>query len=177
MYEMFSIQNAGKGFQSDVSDAVRKEVLHLVTVIMTAGIGMFLCFYMSRREKYQEIEYDNNRLHAIVDAECSMIFEYNVENEVFLWYGESDRAYNVPNRKESFEKCVNPDDWPVLLQQLEDARRRKTYVIPIRLADAAGDGSEHLYNCRTIAGSDTPGKVKKIIGVIRESNDMNASAF
>jgi hypothetical protein len=177
IFEMFSIQNAGKGFQSDIGDEVRREILRLVMVIMTAGVGIFLCFHLSRKAKYQEIKDDNNRLHAIVDAECSLIFEYNSEDDIFVWYSKTDKFYNVPCQKEAFEKCVNPDDWPILLQQLEDAKRRKTYTIPIRLTDASGNGSEHLYNCRTIAGSNTPGRVKKVIGVICENSNTVFSHY
>lgn len=111
---------------------------------------------------------ESRRLHAIIDSSDSLIFEYNIRRNEFKWYGDVEKIFDVSKRNVNLEKLSHPDDWPVILQQFEDAKRNKTYSAEVKLLDAKG--KYRICNCRTILEKNTAGNVRNILGIIQNAD-------
>lgn len=165
---IFSLIRVNESLWTESGKTAIEEVIYLIFELV-AGITIFaVCVHLGAKSLNEELYLENKRLHLIVDSGCSLIFEYHVQTKAFKWYGDAGKTFNISERKLDFESLLHPDDWPVILQQLEDAKRNKTYSSEVKLLDAKGE--YRICNCRTIVEKNCPESKRIILAIIQEAD-------
>lgn len=143
-----------------------EEVIYLVLELVTGNLILIICIHMQARSINEKLCLETRRLRAIVDSSFSLIFEYDIRTNEFKWYGDVDKIFNVAQRDTKLESFLHPDDWPIILQQFEDAKRSITYSVEVKLRDARGE--YRICNCQTIIEKNITGGVTIILGMIQD---------
>lgn len=165
---IFSLIRLRENYLAESGKIAMEEVICPVLELVVGIIILVMCMHLQARSMNEYLYLETQRLHAIVDSSYSLIFEYYIGTNEFKWYGDVEKIFNVSGRKTNMESFSHPEDWPVILQQFEDAKRNKTYSVEVKLLDAKGE--YRICNCRTIIEKNTTGRVRLILGIIQDAD-------
>lgn len=163
---IFSIIRANESLSAESGKITIEEFIYPVLELALGVIVLEVCMHLRARSLNEELCLENQRLHAIIASSNSLIFEYYIKTNEFKWYGDSEKIINASERNKSLESLLHPEDWPIILQQLEDAKRDKTYSAEVKLLDEKG--KYHMCNCRTTVEKNATGRVRIILGIIQD---------
>ncbi|MCD7836322.1 MAG: PAS domain-containing protein [Lachnospiraceae bacterium] len=153
------------GFLSTEAD--KAAIGEIICTILGLAVGAAALSALTHRKSESfsdKLFAENERLQMAAGNDCSLIFKYYVKTDEYRWCGDSEKIFNISGRRLKLEEFTHPDDWPVILQQFEDAKRNKLYSCEVRLLDA--EGKYRMCRCHTIVDGDSGGE-ELIIGIIQ----------
>ena len=133
------------------------------------GIFCFLIavYYMSR-ERLAWLYRENKRFTEIIKASDHLVFCLSVKDRRFCWYGDLGKIMGGKKRDINLEKISHPDDFPIILQQLEDTGRGIVYYTETRFRGESG-GYE-IFLCRMVPVEQNGKKNGNIVGFLRKAD-------
>lgn len=166
---IFNIIRVNENLSADSCKIALEEVVYPMLELVLGVVILVVCMHLREKGMNEELCMENKRLHAIVDSSNSLIFEYNIKTSKFKWYGDAEKIFNISERNVDLESFLHPEDWPVILQQFEDAKRDKAYSTEVKLLDS--EGNYRICICRTTVEKNATGRIRIILGIIQ---DMDA---
>ena len=145
---------------SEGLSALRYLNLEIVAGLIMLNLFLNILWHIRQKNIYIEI----HRIKSIIDTSRSLIFEYSVKKDEYVWYGDAEKLFMMKEKNRSLDSVIHPDDLPVIMQQVEDAKHNKVYAVDARLADV--NNGYHVCLCRMVPSKEITGSVKKIFGEI-----------
>lgn len=164
--------------QGAASEDIRKVFYPYIVTFAVAFFSNLSAYVLSRKQKIgnQKILSERNRLKALAAVGIKRIFEYDIQNDVFMTsrstqgeYGEERYIDNFSEVAKQYRYVLHAD-WKLFEEFLDDCRSGRLHVSKeMRLRDKNAD-----YKWYLIKGSvmlDSMGMPQRVIGILENIDE------